>query len=101
MHQLKVHDLIHLLLGDGHFNFGLDTLYIAKKSIRSNQNVGTPSAYNLATLYQIVTGKLPDKSHRAMADVKATGTIFCFFWEEIKECYFLFAGDGGEPFQPL
>jgi DNA polymerase III epsilon subunit-like protein len=43
MHQLKVHDLIHLLLGDGRFNFGLDTLYIAKKSIRSNQNVGSYS----------------------------------------------------------
>jgi hypothetical protein len=60
--------------------------------------VATPSAYNLPTLYQFVTGKLPDTSHRAMADVKATGTIFRFFWEERKECYFFFAGDGGEPF---
>jgi DNA polymerase III epsilon subunit-like protein len=100
VHQLKVHNLLHLLLGDGRFRFGLDTLKIAKTAIRNDRNVGTPSAYNLPTLYQFVTGKLPDTSHRAMADVNATATIFRFFFEARQECHFFYT-EGGEPFRPL
>jgi hypothetical protein len=44
-------------------------------------------------LFQFVTGMLPLASHRAMADVKATSTIFRFqlFFETKMECIFKFS----------
>jgi hypothetical protein len=69
----------------------MDTLQIARKSIRDDKTgVGVPTAYNLQTLFQFVSGSLPSTSHRAMADVKATATVFRFpiFWDTRTECIF-------------
>jgi DNA polymerase III epsilon subunit-like protein len=82
MHQLTAHGIINILLGDGRFNYGMDTLVIAKTAIKNDKKSGSPSAYNLPTLF--VSGRLPETSHRAMADVKATATIFCFFGKQEK-----------------
>ena len=79
---------------DGRFGLGIDTLNLARKAIRDNESgIGIPSAYNLPTLFQFVTGMLPSMSHRAMADVKATSTIFRFqiFFETKRECLFNFS----------
>jgi hypothetical protein len=48
------------------------------------------AAYNLRTLFQFVSRSLPLTSHHAMADVKATATVFQFpiFWETRAECTF-------------
>jgi DNA polymerase III epsilon subunit-like protein len=94
MHQLTVHGIINNLLGNGRINYGMDTLGIAKTAIKNNQKSGSPSAYNLPTLFQFVSRRLPDTSHRAMADVKGTATIFRFFWETREECYFFIAERG-------
>jgi hypothetical protein len=49
-----------------------------------------PTAYYLPTLFQFVSRSLPFTPHRAMADVKATATVFQFliFWETRTECIF-------------
>jgi DNA polymerase III alpha subunit (gram-positive type) len=39
MHQLSVHGIISILLGNGRFNYGMDTLVIAKTAIRNNKKV--------------------------------------------------------------
>jgi hypothetical protein len=72
------------LFQDGRFGLGIDTLNVAHKGIRNDKSgIGVPSAYNLPTLYQLVTGLLQSTWHRAMADVKATASIFRFpiFWD--------------------
>jgi DNA polymerase III alpha subunit (gram-positive type) len=91
IHQLGVHGVQQRLIEDGRFRFGMDTLQIARKGIRDDKTgVGVPTAYNLPTLFQFVSGSLPSTSHRAMADVKATATVFPFpiFWDTRKECIF-------------
>jgi DNA polymerase III epsilon subunit-like protein len=78
IHQLSEHGIADRLFQDGRFGLGIDTLNVARKGIRNNTSgIGVPSAYNLPTLYQFVTG-LPSIWHHAMADVKATATIFRF-----------------------
>jgi hypothetical protein len=81
-----------MLFDDERFGLGIDTLQVARKSFQNNRSVGVPSAYNLPTLFQFVTGNVPSVSHRAIADVKATTSIFRFqfFWETRKECLFSF-----------
>jgi DNA polymerase III alpha subunit (gram-positive type) len=75
IHQLGVHGIEQRLIEDGRFSFGMDTLQIAQKSICDDKTgVGVPTAYNLQTLFQFVSGSLPLTSHCAMADVKATAT---------------------------
>ena len=71
---------------------------VAHHGIRTNPSHGIPSAFNLPTLYQFVSGMTPELSHRALADVKATATIFRFeiFWEVWKECIFVFQRLEGE-----
>jgi DNA polymerase III alpha subunit (gram-positive type) len=72
IHQLGVHGIERRLIEDG-----MDTLQIAQKGICDDKTgVGVPSAYNLQTLFQFVSGSLPLTSHYAMADVKATATVF-------------------------
>jgi hypothetical protein len=69
----------------------MDTLQIAQKGIQDDKTgVGVPAAYNLQTLFQFVSRSLPSTSHRAMADVKATATVFRFpiFWDTRTECIF-------------
>lgn len=81
---------------DERFGFAIDTLRLAKYAIQQTiaRSVGVPTAYNLPTLFQFVTGQLPLTSHRANSDVDATATIFRFpiFWEKRKECVFQFFG---------
>jgi hypothetical protein len=65
------------LIEDGRFSFGMDTLQIAQKGIRNDKTgVGVPTAYNLQTLFQFVSRSIPLTLHCAMADVKATATVF-------------------------
>jgi DNA polymerase III alpha subunit (gram-positive type) len=79
IHQMDVHGIEQRLIEDGRFSFGMDTLQIAQKGIRDDKTgVGVPTAYNLQTLFQFVSGTLPSTLHRAMADVKATATVFQF-----------------------
>jgi hypothetical protein len=49
-----------------------------------------PTAYNLPTLFQFVSGTLLLTLHCAMADVKATATVLHFpiFWDTRTECIF-------------
>jgi hypothetical protein len=39
IHQLTVHGIINILLGDRRFNYGMDTLVIAKTAIKNNKKV--------------------------------------------------------------
>jgi hypothetical protein len=73
---------------------GIDALNVARKGIHNNKSgIGVPLAYNLPTLCQFVTGLLPLAWHCAMADVKATATIFGFpiFWDTRYKCVFDFS----------
>jgi DNA polymerase III epsilon subunit-like protein len=91
IHQLSDHGITDRLFQDGRFGLGIDTLHVACKGIRNDKSgIGVPSAYNLPTLFQFVTGLLPSTWHCAMADVKATATIFRFpiFWDTRSECNF-------------
>jgi DNA polymerase III epsilon subunit-like protein len=93
--QLSVHGMAERFFQDGRFGFGIDTLKVARKGIQDDKSgIGMPTAYNLPTLFQFVTGSLPPTWHRAIADVQATTTIFRFpvFWETRKECVFRFFG---------
>jgi hypothetical protein len=84
IHQLSEHGIADRLFQDGRFGLGIDTLNVARKGIRNNKSgIGVPSAYNLPTLYQFVTGLLLSTWHCAMADVKATAILFRFpiFWD--------------------
>jgi hypothetical protein len=93
-HQLSEHGIADRLFQDGRFGLGIDTLNVARKGICNDKSgIGVPSAYNLPTLYQFVTGLLPLTWHCAMADVKATATIFRFpiFWDTRYECVFDFS----------
>jgi DNA polymerase III epsilon subunit-like protein len=93
--QLSVHGMAERFFRDGRFGLGIDTLRVARKGIQDDKSGnGVPTAYNLPTLFQFVTGSLPPTWHRAMADVQATTTIFRFplFWETRKECVFRFFG---------
>jgi DNA polymerase III epsilon subunit-like protein len=96
--QLSVHQMTDIFFADKRFGMAIDTLQVARHGIRTNPSHGIPSAFNLPTLYQFVSGMTPELSHRALADVKATATIFRFeiFWEVRKECIFFFRRPEGE-----
>jgi len=81
--QLSAHQMTDFFLADKRFGMAIDTLKVARHGIRTNPSHGIPSAFNLPTLYQFVSGMTPELSHRALADVKATATIFRFeiFWK--------------------
>ena len=105
INQLCIHDMDELFLGDDRFGFGLDSMRIAKESVRKRATNGVPSAYNLKTLYQFVTGKPMESSHRALDDVKATIAVLRHeaFWEHRKEDLFIINGrqEGGAPPPPV
>ena len=67
------------------FKFQLDTLNIAKYSVRQN-NLNRPDNYWLSTIYSYVTSKELDNAHSADADVEATVDILRHepFWKERK-----------------
>jgi DNA polymerase III alpha subunit (gram-positive type) len=96
VHQLNVHRMSGRLFEDKRIRYGIDTLQLARNGIKvaNKTKIGTPTAYNLPTLFQFVSGRLPSESHRAMADVKATGTIFRFpvFFDQRICCYFELPG---------
>jgi Transposase IS4 len=62
----------------------LDTLRIAKSAVRNRACPVVPSAYNLSTLFQFVTGTNLENAYQALNDVKATVSILCYghFWQE-------------------
>jgi DNA polymerase III alpha subunit (gram-positive type) len=82
MQQLHVHNIHETLLTDKRFGYGLDTMRIAKESMSQTASVVVPSAYNLKTLFQFVTGRQMENCHRALDDVKATICVLRFeaFW---------------------
>ena len=85
-----------MFFGDNRFGFGLDSMRIAKDSVRKRAAlIGVPSAYNLKTLFQFVTGKVMETSHRALEDVKATITVLRHdaFWEHRKDDLFRISGN--------
>jgi DNA polymerase III alpha subunit (gram-positive type) len=93
LHQMCEQGIAASFFQDGRFGFGIDTLNLARKSIcQDKSGIGIPSAYNLPSLFQFVTGMLPLTSHRAMAGVKGTSTIFQFqnLFETRFECVFKF-----------
>jgi hypothetical protein len=92
MQQLSVHRLVDTFLQDERIGLGLDTLQLARKSIQENRTVGVPVVYNLAALHQYVTSNPPSVFHHAMADVKATITIFFYkiFWQNRGKFLFSF-----------
>jgi DNA polymerase III epsilon subunit-like protein len=94
LHQLTVHEMLTQLFDDRRINYRMDTLTIAKTSIKNDRTLGAPTGYSLPVLYQFVTGDLPDTSHQAMANVMATAAVFRFFWHAREECFF-FIGERG------
>jgi DNA polymerase III epsilon subunit-like protein len=90
--QLSVHQMTDTFFADKRFGMAIDTLQVAHHGIRKNPPHGIPSAFNLPTLCQFVSGMTPELSHRALADVNATATIVRLeiFWEVRKECIFFF-----------
>jgi len=91
--QLRNHNLEGEFFGDIRFGFGLDSLRLAKDAVKSRVCQEIPSAYNLKTLFEFVTGKAFDTGHRAYEDVKATITVLKHdpFWSHRKKNLFKFA----------
>ena len=60
----------------------LDTLLLTKDAVKAEQPKEIPNSYRLSDLYEYVTGKNMDISHRANADVSAMATILRakLFW---------------------
>jgi DNA polymerase III epsilon subunit-like protein len=90
--QLSVNGMVDTFLQDKRIGFGIDTMTLARKSIRANRTAGIPVAYNLGALYQYITGQPPTVSHRALADVKATIIVLFhqIFWENRSKFIFTF-----------
>ena len=59
MQQLLTHEMVDQFLEDARLGFDLDTLQVARNGILDNRSVGVPSAFNLPTLFQYVTGDCP------------------------------------------
>jgi DNA polymerase III epsilon subunit-like protein len=78
MHQLTVHGI----LGDGRFNYGMDTFVIAKTAIKNDKKSGSPSAYNLPTLFKFVSGRLPETGQWPMS--RPLQPYFAFFGKQEK-----------------
>lgn len=101
VHQLNVHGIMGGMSSDTRINYGMDTIIIAKQAVRNDSQCGAPTAYNLPMLYQFVSGRIHDNAHRAMADVKATATIFRFFFQTRQDTFFQI-GERGAPYrQPV
>jgi hypothetical protein len=88
------HTIAERFFQDSRSGYGINTLNVARKGICDDKSgIGVPTAYNLPTLIQFVARLLPLTSHCAIADVKATGTIFQLpiFFETRTECVFKFS----------
>ena len=66
MRQLSNYEMLDFFFEDKQFGFGIDSLQVAKKSAQKKKSVGVPTAFNLPTLYQFLTGNVPVTSHRAL-----------------------------------
>jgi DNA polymerase III epsilon subunit-like protein len=90
--QLSKHNMLDLLFADGRFGYGIDTLQVARKTIKDHPKASVPTSYSLPILFQFISGVSPTLSHRAMADVKATMYVLRYkiFWETRQECVFRF-----------
>jgi DNA polymerase III epsilon subunit-like protein len=91
--QLRNHNLEEDLFGDNRFGFALDSMRIAKDSVRKRICTDVPTKYNLKDLFEFVSGQVFETGHRAYEDVKATITILRHapFWSNRKENLFQFA----------
>lgn len=78
LHQLDKYNMLDDFFANNKLRFCLDTYQMAKKEIPKEPQVGVPSSYKLAELFQFITGREPITSHRALADVKATISIFLY-----------------------
>ena len=69
---------------DQRYGFTIDTLHVARKVFAGNRP--KPTNMKLGTLYQFLTGRDMQFSHRASADVNALYTIFCSesYWDARK-----------------
>jgi hypothetical protein len=77
IHQLCEHRIADRFFQDSRFGFGIVTLNVARKGIWDNKSgIAVPTAWNLPTWFQFVTGLLPSTWQCAMADVKATAIRF-------------------------
>ena len=95
--QLSRHQLPDTFFGDSRVGLGINTLQLAKMAIKAavakDPLTLVPSAYNLGTLCQFVTGNPLRVGHRAMLDVEATYCIFrqySLFWESCGHYIFSF-----------
>jgi DNA polymerase III epsilon subunit-like protein len=88
--QLHIHKIDGVFFSDKRFGLGLDSMRIAKESVKKRASVDVPTAYNLKTLFQFVTGKSMEVSHRALEDVKATVAVLRHeaFWTHRKDQLF-------------
>jgi DNA polymerase III epsilon subunit-like protein len=86
LRSLEKHNLRHLWFNNPRFGPILDTLDIARKIF--NNSPQSPSNLKLGTLFQFLTGRAMETSHRALGDVKGLYTVFRseIFWNNRKEC---------------
>ena len=79
-----------MFFGDKRFGFGLDSMQIARESVKKRASISVPTAYNLKTLFEFVTDKPMEIFHHALEDVKATITVLCHaaFWAHWKDYLF-------------
>lgn len=98
VHLLSKHQMAKAFFEDKRFGYFIDTLRVARSAAKLKKLEGVPAAFNLGCLYQFVTGELPDTTHRALDDVKSTGTIFRFspFWNHRKDHLTKFEGRDGD-----
>jgi DNA polymerase III epsilon subunit-like protein len=95
MRSLCRHNLQELWI-DVRYGLTIDTLYICKR-IFANKATRQPTNMKLGTIFQFLTGKEMENSHRAMSDVNALYSIFRseLFWNNRKESLQTSIVDGG------
>jgi ATP-dependent DNA helicase DinG len=89
--QLSKHNTLNLLFDDGRFGYGIDTLQVARTAVKNHPDASVPTSYSLPILFQFISGAPPTLSHRAMADVKATISMFYdtkYFGKHGKNAFF-------------
>jgi inhibitor of KinA sporulation pathway (predicted exonuclease) len=95
MRSIVRHNL-ECLWGDSRFGFTIDTLHISKQLFQ-NKATRQPTNQKLGTLFQFLTGKEMENSHRAMSDAKALYSVFRseLFWTNRKESLQISIINGG------
>ena len=95
MRSIVRHNL-ERLWRDSRYGFTIDTLHISKR-IFQNKETRQPTNQKLGTLFQFLTGKEMETSHRAMSDVNALYSVFRseLFWTNRKESLQISILDGG------